>query len=324
MDFNLQLISMLNLLLITAGACILYHIEYADNGLQKMQSLPVRESGLFIGKCGILLPFVLMMLLFETASLCFCGWHWLDAGKEELIEMLQTLGFTLLLTLPAAVIALVIASACRNMWTTLGIGILCIFTATMLPTDNFIISLFPYVLPFQILPGMETARGDPLLYCRRVQDCRGMRRRVYLLKSQEVICMNIFTLTAVEFKKIKRSKILLILIAATVILWLPNILNADLNFDMSDIGISPENSFFIQGFMGMAWFIYPAVMVVTTVILVQTERTNHGILQDARPSGQHAAFVPCQIHCPGSDRSSIYPVYDCRILYRRSCRRSAE
>ena len=47
-DANLQLISMLNLLLITAGACILYHIEYADNGLQKMQSLPARESGLLI------------------------------------------------------------------------------------------------------------------------------------------------------------------------------------------------------------------------------------------------------------------------------------
>ena len=157
-DANLQLISMLNLLLITAGACILYHIKYADNALQKMQSLPVRESRLFIGKCGILLPFFLMIILFETASLCFCGWHWLDAGKEELMEILQTLGFTLILTLPSAIIALVIASACRNMWTALGIGILCIFMATMLPTDNFIVSLFPYVLPFQILPGMETAR----------------------------------------------------------------------------------------------------------------------------------------------------------------------
>ena len=48
-DANLQMISMLNLLLVTAGACILYHIEYADNALQKMQSLPFRESGLFIG-----------------------------------------------------------------------------------------------------------------------------------------------------------------------------------------------------------------------------------------------------------------------------------
>lgn len=157
-DANLQMISMLNLLLITAGTCILYHMEYADNAIQKMQSLPIRESGLFIGKCSILLLFFLMMLLFEAASLCFCGWHWLSTGREELIEVLQTLGFTILLTLPAAVIALVIASACRNMWTTLGIGVLCIFMATMLPTDNFIASLFPYALPFQILPGMETER----------------------------------------------------------------------------------------------------------------------------------------------------------------------
>ena len=91
--------------------------------------------------------------------------------------------------------------------------------------------------------------------------------------------MNLFTLTAVEFKKIRRSKILLILIAATVILWLPSILNAEMNFDMSDVGISPENSFFIQGFMGMAWFIYPAVMIVSTILLIQTERTNRGILK---------------------------------------------
>ena len=160
---NLQTISMLNLLLVTAGACILYHIEYADNALQKMQSLPFRESGLFIGKCGILLPFVFMMFLFEAASFCFCGWHWLDAGKEELIEMLQTLGFALLLTLPASAAALVIASACRNMWTALGIGVLCIFMATMLPTDHFILSLFPYSLPFQVLPDLETAQA--VRYC---------------------------------------------------------------------------------------------------------------------------------------------------------------
>ena len=72
--------------------------------------------------------------------------------------MLQTLGFTLLFTLPAAIIVLVIAPACRNMCTTLGIGVLCIFTATMLPTDNFIVTLFPYVLPFQLLPDMDTER----------------------------------------------------------------------------------------------------------------------------------------------------------------------
>lgn len=91
--------------------------------------------------------------------------------------------------------------------------------------------------------------------------------------------MSFLSLIGVEFMKIKRSKIFFILFAATVILWIPSILNADMNFSMQAEGISPENNFFIQGFMGMAWFMFPASMVVGTVLLSQTERTNKGILK---------------------------------------------
>ena len=91
--------------------------------------------------------------------------------------------------------------------------------------------------------------------------------------------MSFLSLVGVEFKKIKRSKIFLILFVATVILWIPSILNAEMNFNMQAEGISPENNFFIQGFMGMAWFMFPASMVVGTVLLSQTERTNKGILK---------------------------------------------
>lgn len=51
------------------------------------------------------------------------------------------------------------------------------------------------------------------------------------------------------------------------------------NFGMQAEGFSPENNFFIQGFMGLAWFIFPSTMVVVTVLMSQTERTNHGILK---------------------------------------------
>lgn len=91
--------------------------------------------------------------------------------------------------------------------------------------------------------------------------------------------MNFLSLTGVEFKKIHRSKILLILLAAAIILWIPSILNSDLNFGMQAEGISPENNFLIQGLLGMAWFMYPASMVVNTVLLTQTERSNRGILK---------------------------------------------
>lgn len=91
--------------------------------------------------------------------------------------------------------------------------------------------------------------------------------------------MSFLSLISVEFKKIKRSKIILILLAAAIILWLPSIINADLNFKMQAQGISPEHNFLIQGFLGMAWFMYPASMVVGTVLLSQTERGNRGILK---------------------------------------------
>lgn len=91
--------------------------------------------------------------------------------------------------------------------------------------------------------------------------------------------MNFFTLLGVEFRKIRRSKILWILLAAVILLWIPSIPHADLNFQMQAEGIAPEYNFLIQGFLGMSWFMFPASMVVATVLISQTERSNKGILK---------------------------------------------
>lgn len=91
--------------------------------------------------------------------------------------------------------------------------------------------------------------------------------------------MKFLSLISIEFKKIRRSKILLILAVATIILWFPSVLHADMNFKMQAQNILPENNFLIQGFMGMAWFMFPASMVVSTVLLNMTERSNKGILK---------------------------------------------
>lgn len=91
--------------------------------------------------------------------------------------------------------------------------------------------------------------------------------------------MNFLSLICMEAQKIRRSKIMLILAAANIILWLPSIWNANLNFTMQAEGITPEHNFLIQGFMGMAWFLFPASMVVGTVLLHMTERGNKCILK---------------------------------------------
>ncbi|MCM1056495.1 MAG: ABC transporter permease [Firmicutes bacterium] len=197
MDANWHLMSMLNLLLVAAGACLMYHTEYADCAMQKMQTLPIRESRLFFGKAALLTIMCILILGLEAAGICFCLYRWfipsarlisnasnLMASEalvqsaviplpENLIhpavpllpknlmqpiapllsEVLISFGYALLLLLPAAFGALLVASLSKNMWVSLGIGVVCIFTATMLPARNFALSLFPFALPFQIFAG---------------------------------------------------------------------------------------------------------------------------------------------------------------------------
>lgn len=91
--------------------------------------------------------------------------------------------------------------------------------------------------------------------------------------------MSFLSLVGIEWKKIRRSKIIWLLALATIVLFLPSIFNAHLNFEMQAEGISPENNYFIQEFLAMVWFIYPASMVVITVMQNQIERGNKGILK---------------------------------------------
>ena len=91
--------------------------------------------------------------------------------------------------------------------------------------------------------------------------------------------MKFLASVGIELKKIRRSKIFFILLIPVIIMWLPGIINADMNFDLRGIPITPEKNFFIQGFMGMVWFMIPASLVICTVLLNQTERSNRGILK---------------------------------------------
>src|SRR5699024_11640227 len=88
--------------------------------------------------------------------------------------------------------------------------------------------------------------------------------------------MNLLTIFHIELKKIRRTHIIWILLIPLILLWIPAILNADSNFSNA-AGLSPEMNFFFQTFLGLSWFMYPASLVVITVMLNQLERSNQGI-----------------------------------------------
>ncbi len=149
LNANWQMMAMLNVLLIVAGACILYHIEYADHAIRKMRTLPFSESAVFFGKTAVLVSACILLLAIEAASIFGCSVHWFGPAAGLYREILKNFGFFLLLMLPAILLSLAAASVCRNMWTALGTGVVCVFAATMIPAQNFALSLFPFALPFR-------------------------------------------------------------------------------------------------------------------------------------------------------------------------------
>ena len=91
LDANWQMMTMLNVLLVVAGACLLYHTEYADNAMQKMKSLPVRESSIFLGKAVLTIFMSLFVLAIEAGAVAFCTYNWFEIGNGFFVDL--CLGF---------------------------------------------------------------------------------------------------------------------------------------------------------------------------------------------------------------------------------------
>ena len=100
LNANWQMMAMLNVLLVVAGTCLLYHTEYADNAMQKMKSLPIRESSMFSGKAVLTVFMGIFVLLIEAAAVIFCTFHWFGIGKDFWGELCKYFGYSLLLMLP--------------------------------------------------------------------------------------------------------------------------------------------------------------------------------------------------------------------------------
>lgn len=169
MGANWQMMAMLNILLIAAGSCLLYYSEFADNAMQKMKSLPVRESSIFFGKFVLTSILSAAVLVIEAASIAFCVSHWFETGNDFWLELGKSFGYSFLLMLPCVLLSLLISSACKNMWVSLGIGVVCVFTATLLPTDNFFLSLFPFAAPFQIFVNTEMTQAMHYIYAAIIE-----------------------------------------------------------------------------------------------------------------------------------------------------------
>lgn len=163
MDANWQLMAQLNILLLVCGACILYHTEYAENGIQRAETLPMKASGLFSGKLCILFCSCLLPICLETLSLLFCCSRYFPETPGLGSTLLKGMGFELALLLPTAAAMLFLSSLCRNLWMCLGTGVILVFFSSMLRFGNFVMAVIPFAAPYRMLHQFSSAEAWRLL-----------------------------------------------------------------------------------------------------------------------------------------------------------------
>lgn len=148
---NWQMIAMLNVLLILSGACLLYSLEFSDDAIQKMKSLPIKESQLFLNKVSLLICLSLIPLILEMIAMFVGVGYWFELYEGFGLDLVQNFGFFFLMTLPTILLALLVATFFESVWVSLGINVTAVFLATMIYNKSFSLSLFPFALAFQRL-----------------------------------------------------------------------------------------------------------------------------------------------------------------------------
>lgn len=145
---NWMMMAMMNSFLVVLCVCILYHIEFANNAMQRMDTLPVQPGKLFINKFILLVFAFMVIFIIEGAAFYFCTWKWFSITDGFLAETVKLMAYSFLLSMPMMSIMLVVSSLCENMWVTLGAGVIGIFAAQILNNAKWF-KYFPFLMPYQ-------------------------------------------------------------------------------------------------------------------------------------------------------------------------------
>ena len=149
---NWDMIATFHCFLAVLGACILYHTEFANRAIEKLHMLPVSQGKVFFCKNLLLLLLFLPVFLIETCFLLFCARHWFPGETLGAEILLENMGFSLAAILPVLVLSTLIASLAKNMWISLGIGVIGMFLGQMTVSYDALFSrIYTFCLPYRCL-----------------------------------------------------------------------------------------------------------------------------------------------------------------------------
>lgn len=150
------MITVLNLFGIIVVDCIIYNVEYQDDALKKMATMPISIVKMYLCKLAIILVLLFFSIFIENVAIAYIGINYLPPNSFDMKILIVFALYSFVIALPVHTFMLLISSQTSNMWTTLGIGVvgfLSGMTTAMCNSPLFLINPFTLIMK----PAIATA-----------------------------------------------------------------------------------------------------------------------------------------------------------------------
>ena len=138
---------MLNLFGIIMASSLIFNIEFQDNAIRKMITLPINMTNIYGSKCTIIFCSLLANIVLQRIALCYIGVAYLPEATFEIAMLLSNSVYLFVATLPTASFMMLIASRIENFWVSIGVGIAGFFSGMVMAMgDNSLLLANPFVL----------------------------------------------------------------------------------------------------------------------------------------------------------------------------------
>ena len=142
------MIMVLNMFGLIAAACIIYNVEFKGNAVKKLYMLPVSVTAVYVSKFTIMSVLFAIAVCLQNWALAAIGAIDLPTGAFDLGILISFAGYSFLTSLPVLSFMLFVSSRIKNVWITLGIGVVGFLSGMALATSDIALSL---VSPFVVM-----------------------------------------------------------------------------------------------------------------------------------------------------------------------------
>jgi hypothetical protein len=159
------MIIVLNMFGIIIAAFVIFNIEFQNNAIKKMYTLPISVPGIYLCKFVILTFTLFIAVVIQNIALARIGIEMLPSGSFEMKTLVFFAGYSFITSTPVLSFMLLISSRLQNNWVTLGVGVVGFLSGMTLAGMNiktYLSLIHPFAVMFR--PAVElSAKPDPIV-----------------------------------------------------------------------------------------------------------------------------------------------------------------